>query len=396
MPKGPTIAPDLASYEASWERGFLPKEDPVSSLPAEYEPWDEVAGELPKFLAAGAVRRALDGLPAVDPSLLFVAKTPKERAPAERAMVLLSYFGHAYVWGESQPAPRIPASIAVPWHAVVRYLRRPPVLSYYASYALHNWRRLEPGGPVTLGNLALLQNFLGGVDEEWFILVHVDTEAKAGPGLAALAGAQRGVAAGDAEAVRASLERIAATLSAIHAVLSRMPQKCDPYIYYQRVRPYIHGWKDHPALPDGLVNEGVAKYGGTPRQFRGETGAQSSIIPALDAGLGVRHGPSPLTVYLEEMRGYMPPKHRAFLDALERGPDVRAFVRDANAELRGAYNRCLEAVHRFRGLHLQYAADYIQKQHERHEANPAAVGTGGTPFMQYLEEHWRTTSRHLL
>ena len=61
-------------------------------------------------------------------------------------------------------------------------LGRPPVLSY-ASYALDNWRRIDPDGPVALGNLALLQNFLGGADEDWFILVHVEIEARAAAAL---------------------------------------------------------------------------------------------------------------------------------------------------------------------------------------------------------------------
>ena len=32
-----------------------------------------------------------------------------------------------------------------------------------------------------------------------------------------------------------------------------MPERCDPYIYFHRVRPYIHGWKDNPALGAGLI-----------------------------------------------------------------------------------------------------------------------------------------------
>ena len=42
------------------------------------------------------------------------------------------------------------------------------------------------GTPIELGNIALLQNFLGGMDEEWFILVHVDIEARAGSALAGM------------------------------------------------------------------------------------------------------------------------------------------------------------------------------------------------------------------
>jgi indoleamine 2,3-dioxygenase len=236
------------------------------------------------------------------------------------------------------------------------------------------------------------------MDEEWFILIHVDIEAKSAPAIAALVDAQSAAAALERDLLLAKLLLVDDTLGRIHKVLARMPEKCDPYIYYRRVRPYIHGWKDHPALPEGVVYEGVSEFAGRPQQFRGETGAQSSIIPSLDATLGIQHGDSLLSVYLREMRDYMPPAHRAFLDALERGPSLRNYIagRTADRELRDAYNRCVEGVERFRELHLHYAATYIQQQHERGAANPTEVGTGGTPFMSYLEEHRRTTLRHLL
>lgn len=52
-------------------------------------------------------------------------------------------------------------------------LGRPPVLSY-ASYALDNWVRIRENLPVEIGNIIISQNFLGGLDEDWFILIHID------------------------------------------------------------------------------------------------------------------------------------------------------------------------------------------------------------------------------
>ena len=81
---------------------------------------------------------------------------------------------------------RLPAAIAVPLVELAKRVGRPPILSY-ASYCLHNWRRLDPAGPIALDNIALLQNFStpgdGKSDEDWFILVHVNIEAYAGPAL---------------------------------------------------------------------------------------------------------------------------------------------------------------------------------------------------------------------
>lgn len=373
------------------QRGFLPAADPLRRLPEDFEAWDEAAAELPKLMLGDRLREHLERLPP------FHSAQLESREQCERAMLVLSFLGHAYVWGGERPADRLPARLAVPWQRVARRLGRPPVLSY-ASYALHNWRRLDPPGPVALGNIALLQNFLGGLDEEWFVLVHVDIEARAAPALRALPAAQEAVAHGDADALAAQLHTVAATLDAMIHSLVRMPEHCDPYIYYTRVRPYIHGWKDNPGLPRGLIYEGVKDYAGEPCRLRGETGAQSAIVPALDAALGVAHGDDPLRRYLLEMRDYMPPEQRAFVAMLEGGLSIRDYVlrhRDLK-RLRMAYNACLDGLDRFRSTHLEYAGRYVHRQHQCGEANPTAVGTGGTPFMDYLAKHRQDTRAALL
>lgn len=372
-------------------RGFLPTRDPLARLPAAFDAWEAAAQGLPKLLATTRVRSHLQALPALPVDGL------KTEAQRERAMMLLSYLGHAYVWGEATAAARLPANLAVPWHAVATQLGRPPVLSY-PSYALHNWRRVDPQGPVAIGNIVLLQNFLGGIDEEWFILIHVDIEAKAGAALAAIGAARTAVEASDGGALREALAAMAVALAAMYDTLSRMPELCDPYIYYNRVRPYIHGWKNNPALPDGLVYEGVKAYAGKPQKFAGETGAQSSIIPALDAVLGVAHEDDPLRPYLLDMRNYMPAAHRDFIAQVEAGPGVRRFVSEHRGDggLREAYNACVTWVERFRAKHLEYAASYIFKQAQSSVANPTAVGTGSTPFMPYLKKHRDETGKHLI
>lgn len=372
---------ELKRYEIHPERGFLPDPDPLLELPGAFGAWEELGRELPKLVLAGRARRAIDALPTIDPAALL------GECEARRAMRLLSYLGHAYVWGGATPEPRIPASVAGPWVAIARRLGRPAVLSY-ASYALDNWRRLDASGPLELDNLAILQSFLGGADEDWFILVHVEIEARAAAGLRALLPAQAAAGAGDCAGLEAQLSAIATALERMAATLLRMPDWCDPYVYYQRVRPWIFGWKDHPALPHGVVYEG--EFGGRPQRFRGETGAQSGIVPALDAALGVAHKDDPLRAYLIEMRDYMPPRHRAFVADLERGPSIRACVAaqaGSRPELVEAYDACLHWLEVFRGQHLEYAARYIQRQSQASAANPTAVGTGGTPFMPYLRKH---------
>jgi len=376
--------------ELNHERGFLPLQDPLKRLPKAFDAWEELALRLPKLLVSDQVRGTIADLP---PFPMEAINDSRER---ERAMLLLSYLGHAYVWGAPRPALILPAVLAAPWYQVAQSLGRPPVLSY-SSYALHNYFRFDPSREIECGNLALIQNFLGGIDEEWFILIHVEIERKAGPAMAALRACLDAAEEGDGERLEALLAQVESSLRAMYATLRRMPEWCEPFIYYHRVRPYIHGWKNHPDLPEGVIYEGVEAYGGLPQQFRGETGAQSSIVPALDAMLGVGHKEDVLSTYLQEMRAYMPPAHRAFLSVLERRESVRPFAKRAGRRgLTSAYNACVEALENFRSLHFEYASTYIFQQAQTDAKNPHAVGTGGTPFMEYLKKHRDETGQNRL
>jgi indoleamine 2,3-dioxygenase len=284
----------------------------------------------------------------------------------------------------------------MPWHAVACRLGRPPVLSY-SSYALHNFFRFDSTREIECGNIGLIQNFFGGIDEEWFILIHVDIERKAAPGMAVLQACLDAAEIAEAEQLQSLLAKVHASIESIYATLKRMPEWCDPYIYYQRVRPYIHGWKDHPDLPRGVIYEGVEAYGDSPQHFRGETGAQSTIVPSLDAVLGIEHKQDILRSYLMEMRTYMPPAHRAFIESLEARGSVRPFVQRCHIlRLTEIYNACIEGIERFRSLHLEYAGRYIFRQAQTDARNPSAVGTGGTPFMSYLTKHRDETGGHRL
>ena len=387
---------NFSDYEISPEQGFLPP-DPLGHLPNS-PVLNDLGTELPKLLSARTVRRFIDEQRQLLPSIPLTWNTENYRA----AMRILSFAGHAYVWEvPDQPAAMLPPQLAKPWHEVAHRLGRPPVLSY-ASYALDNWRRLDMTEPIQLDNIVLLQNFLGGLDEEWFVVVHIQIEREAGPGLAGLLRAVKGAADDKEDEVLLGLKFLASAQTAMRATLLRMKERCDPYVYYNRVRPYIHGWKNSPSLPDGLVYQGVESYAGQPQQFRGETGAQSSIVPCLDAGLGIAHAPDPLTLYLQEMRDYMPPRHRAFLQLLETVTDDRGrpllagYVRDRKSrtsDLWAAYCACVDLLAKFREIHIGYADSYIHRQHQSHASNPTALGTGGTPFMRYLQKHLDETKQ---
>jgi len=371
----------LSDFGLSEEFGYMQHTDPVTTLPPGNEAWDEMGKNLPKYLMGSNFRQRVKDLPA------FKIETLKTDGEIRRAFLILSYIGQAYQWSDNEPAHVLPAVLAKPWYEVGKLVGRPPILSY-TSYSIDNWYLLDKKGPIECGNIALLQCFLGGQDEEWFILIHIEIEKKAGKAIKAIEDSQKAVAAQDLDALEKALTNLRDGIKAMYDVLARMPERCDPYVYFHRVRPYIFGWKNNPSLPNGVVYEGVEEYQGKGQTFRGETGAQSAIVPALDAVLGIVHEQDQLRDYLMEMRQYMPPMHVKFIEAAENGPSVRNFVMACNKEsIKKLFNESVELVADFRALHLEYAGTYIHAQSQKTPGNPSAVGTGGTPFMVYLRKH---------
>jgi len=303
------------------------------------------------------------------------------------AMNYLSFLSHAYMWGDQEPNELLPRVLAEPWVKASKVLERPPILSY-ASYCLENWYRVSPDEAISLENVALITNFLGGVDEDWFVTIHVCIEDAAREAINSAQMIGRLNTSSDQADLITGLSAIRDSMNRVNQIFKRMPEKCDPYIYYHRVRPFIFGTKDNPDLPNGLIYEG--EFNNEPQYFRGETGAQSSIIPSLDGALQIEHTNDNLRHYLNEMRDYMPKPHRDFITELENTSQVRDLIKDSK-DCSDIYNACLEEIRAFRALHLEYAGTYIHKQSQI--KNPfgrggsTITGTGGTPFMNYLKKH---------
>jgi indoleamine 2,3-dioxygenase len=384
----------LSDHEMSPERGFLCAYNAADIvLPQLLAPAVEAARDLPRTLLTGQVRRHLEALPVLD---LDAFCDSASEAEIRSAMVRYSFMVQAYVWGEPQAPTRLPAMLAVPIWRLAKRLGQQPLLPY-SAYVLDNWDRLDRSGPIALDNIWMIQNFLAGQDEAWFVLVHVAIEARAGEMLAEIPRLIDAADTGDENSVEAGLARCARVWDDVNAIFDRMPERCDPYIYFHRVRPYIHGWKDNPALGDGIIYEGVAETGGRPQAFRGQTGSQSTIVPSMDALLGVGHAADPLRSFLDELHIYRPPAHRTFVDEVRKRSALRAFVQTTGSSvLREIYNANVMSLARFRTRHLEYAASYINKQGKDSLGNDTDVGTGGTPFMKYLKKHRDEAEAHLL
>ena len=374
---------------------FLPSKDPLNEYKTSSKSLDrlaDIADQLPKLLLTSKIQKNINSLKTNDLSVDLLIKNKNIRE-LKLAMVQLSFISHAYIWGAKTPSKVLPEALAKPWTQVANILGRPPILSY-ASYCLDNWYRLNKKENISLENVGLLTNFLGGVDEDWFVTIHVCIEDAARDAIGAADSISKLNDKNSVKDFSDQLKLIILSLRKVNAIFSRMPEKCDPYVYYHRVRPFIFGTKDNPDLKKGLIYKN--QYNNKPQFFRGETGAQSSIMPFLDGALGIYHTEDHLRHYLNEMRDYMPPKHRRSIEIVEKRSNAKSCILESK-KLTYEYNKCLEEIRIFRAQHLEFAATYIHKQsqitHPFGRGGSPITGTGGTPFMKYLKKHRDETQK---
>lgn len=371
------LAPQTTIDAKFRKRGFLPEEDPLTAFPSnsEFAVLDEIGRDLPSLLHDRGFRQYV--------RTLKIPLWPEERAFPEDLPELRLYYVRvgflvsAYVnqVGE-EPATVLPECLAVPLCRVCKLLKRPPILSY-DGYALYNWKRFRKDQPIALGNIDTIQNFVHLYDENWFILVHVEIEALAARILDAIAETQVALSTSKLNIVDGALWAIARAVSDQAKVLQRIPEKMDPALYYKTFRPYIRFFEnvfyeatEQRPIPDSSPHAPAMVR----MNFRGETGAQSSIMPTLVAFMKISHKPSMLTNHLADMRHYMPAEHRLVIEAVEAMPSIRELTDQK------AYNAVLDAIADFRSVHYGWAQEYINRWTD----DPR--GTGGTPYMEWLQQ----------
>lgn len=272
----------------------------------------------------------------------------------------------------------IPVAISQPLNILAEKLERPPMLAY-AGMVLNNWRLKDKTIGFFPQNIELLFRFTDLTDESWFFQVHIAIEAQAGEMLRALVDVQDAIEAGDNQGVLVYLRQMQAGLVQITKTFHEMPKLCDPDVYYQQIRPYLM------SFDDTVIFEGIYP---NPTPLRGGSGAQSSIVPIMLAGLGIEHQSSQLTASLQDMQGYMPREHRQLIADMHDS-QLRNYCQK-HPPLKDIYNNVLRQLITFRRAHLYYARTYIFEK----STNP--VGTGGTEYMSFLSKLIDETANQML
>ncbi|NXA06841.1 I23O2 dioxygenase, partial [Sapayoa aenigma] len=396
----PSLPLPLSRFQVSEEFGFL-LPHPLTELPAPYSPWMEVAHELPLLIKSHQLRSRVHQIPQLSTRHL------QGREELHLAHLVLSFITMGYVWqeGEEGTVQVLPRNLAVPYWEVSKALGLPPILSH-ADFVLANWRRKDPNG-----NLDTIIALPGGESLRGFILVTLLVEKAAVPGIKAIICALHAILQRDETTLHRALEELAGAIEAMTKALRQMHDHVDPAVFYTVIRIFLSGWKDNPAMPEGLIYEGVSEE---PMAYSGGSAAQSTVLHAFDELLGIRHSEDS-TAFLHRMRDYMPPPHRAFVEEIHRAPSLKQHVLSSrDKRLCAAFNRCVSVLTDFRSYHITIVTKYITvaaakakagKAEPSTRAGPAvgkppaaleAKGTGGSHIFSFLKSIRDTTREGMI
>lgn len=249
-------------------------------------------------------------------------------------------------------------------------------MEYALSYALYNYKRVNPLGDLTYDNLALIRSFAGSESEKGFILNHV-TMVSHTPKLVKYAtGTLEAAANKDRAHFDQQLAGLNETYETINREMEMMWSRSLPGDYVN-FRTFIMGTKNQPMFPDGVIYEGVSDQ---PVVHRGESGANDSIVPLGDNLLQIPMPENPLTVVLKDFRSYRPTNHREFLEHVQDRAvkvDVKGFaLQDPNSA--ALYLSNVDQIRAFRHRHWNFTKEYIIKYTDH------PVATGGSPIVTWL------------
>lgn len=425
-----TTRPATLLFEPTAETGFLPKAKPISELPQEFAALDDLLQRMPVklrdgsagLLARGAFHDEVDALlPDYTDSIITLTDKVNHGGPSSKSFLQdVALLGGLYrdfciltsayllepcdltfrkecaalrakgetvfdaAYGRAHSV--LPAKIARPLaHMAREAFDMNPWMEYAHSYALNNWRQVDEQGGMGRENLELIRPIHGGRDEAGFILVHVALEAETGAVVRAADEVSRAVAGGDVGLYKVGMGRLYTALHTINGIRDTMWEHSRPSGYME-LRTWIMGITGNTGTGEDKMfpAEGVTYEGVTPthHSYRGETGAQSSIIPVADVLTGVdQHYPTnELTNYLFELRHYRPALHRGLMGDIKgrmEGKDMQHLT-GLDADALTVRLQALDEIRRFRAGHWQFTKAYII-DNSKHP-----VATGGTPITTWL------------
>ena len=232
--------------------------------------------------------------------------------------------------------------------------------------------------------------FNGNDSEEGFINVHVAMVAQTGELLKYQQECLKNISENDRINFNINLQKHYEILYSIVDTLQTM-WKASNYKDYLSFRTFIMGQIGNDKC---YPSENIRFNKGNTYEihaYRGETGAQDSIVPSVDNFLELEYPRNKLTEYLFDLRKYRPKDHQQYIDFMKYNSIKLEFkkfcLQDTESSVLLLKN--LNCLRMFRKKHWNLTKKYII-QNTKHP-----VATGGTPITTWLPNQLGATLEYM-
>ncbi len=384
------------------KNGFLPIEQPLYRLPQKYDKINEILNKMkitqPDNMNGYLYHRILgkiidEELPLYDISqetdIQLLAGLQRDYYFLASAYSLETSHPHENESNYNLARAILPKQLAIPLLELSKKNNVFPWMDYAYGYGLNN-AILIGDDPKDYNCYKTIRTFNGNKSEEGFINVHVAMVAQSGDLLKYQQECLYNISMDKREEFNKNLKNHYNIFSNIIDTLQTM-WKASSYSDYLSFRTFIMAQKgNHLCYPEETITFKLEnkedKF-----SFRGETGAQDSIIPSVDSFLQLNYPVNKLTEYLFDLRQYRPKDHQEYIN----------FVNESSKELKfksycykNSYScilllKNLNCLRMFRKKHWNLTKKYII------ENTKHPVATGGTPITTWLPNQLGATLEYM-
>lgn len=394
-------------FNVSPENGFLPIREPLEKLPEKYKNIQNVIDSLPteiKNQDPKTLELLINRLPNYykmvneETDVFLIQALFRAYTFMTSAYLLFPAHQSSNIEGEGYGKANtiLPPNLAMPLDVVAKKLDVYPWLDYHYAYSLGNYIRKDPeNSSLHWDNLKMACSFTGEKNENGFIMNHVYINEVSPDLIKSIHMFYNN----DHIYNHKQEQEHTDALKLFNDTLVEMNNRrktmweASNHKNYNDFRVFIMGIEGNDDIfsPDGVLYQYMDKSDisksnelSSYRTYRGQTGAQDSIIPTSDIFTGIvdYYPENKLTEYLMNLRTYRPKCMQDFFENLNnctQTKSVKQTLIDSNNVDGLIYLlSVIEQVYFFRNGHWQFVQKYIMAN------TKYQIATGGTPIISWI------------
>lgn len=311
----------------SASNGFMPKNEPLKSLPKTFSIWDEIRVQTPQLIKDMRFRETIEALPIILPT-----EDKLEEKYLYRAAMLLGFFAHAYAnsAGDLLTQDDVPDCIMLPWKIVSERLGRPTTFLSYFDLIANNWQHKTDGDKSrTIENMELAFPIFDCKEERNLYLIQTEMMATASPMVQATVAAQQAIYEDDHQSLLDSLDTVISCLKHLANVSfaklaynKRSKSHLDPVVFTKTMMSF--------AVP---IHESVP----------GPSGTSFPYAHLIDILLGRIKYDEGISKEALKIRSLYPPHIKSFLQAVSEVSIQDYIQKSGNSLLEEKYLKLVDA-----------------------------------------------------